>query len=169
MPDNVAITAGSGTTIATDDVAGVHYQIVKLAAGALDTATLLKGTADGALCVIPRYPTQSYRASAIVTAPAIGAVIADSGAVAAGKYRVEFTIGNSDTVAVGKGIVLEYRNAANGATTHSLAMIGAADAMSGEIAYIDMALNERVRAIAGTVAGAASSRYHAYITLYPLP
>lgn len=38
MADNVAITAGSGTTIATDDVSSVHYQRVKLDAGA-DGAT----------------------------------------------------------------------------------------------------------------------------------
>lgn len=31
MADNVAITAGTGTSIATDDVAGVHYQRFKLA------------------------------------------------------------------------------------------------------------------------------------------
>lgn len=41
MSDNVAITAGSGTTIASDDIAGVHYQIIKLAYGPLDTATLV--------------------------------------------------------------------------------------------------------------------------------
>lgn len=44
MADNVAITAGSGTTIATDDVAGVHYPINKLAFGVLDTATLVSVT-----------------------------------------------------------------------------------------------------------------------------
>jgi hypothetical protein len=33
MADNVAITAGAGTSIATDDVGGVHYQVVKLAVG----------------------------------------------------------------------------------------------------------------------------------------
>lgn len=33
MADNVAITAGSGTSVATDDVAGAHYQRVKLDAG----------------------------------------------------------------------------------------------------------------------------------------
>jgi hypothetical protein len=33
MADNVAITAGSGTDIATDDVSSVHYQKVKLDAG----------------------------------------------------------------------------------------------------------------------------------------
>jgi len=41
MADNVAITEGSGTTVATDDVSGVHYQKVKLAIGANDAANLL--------------------------------------------------------------------------------------------------------------------------------
>ena len=34
MADNVAITAGSGTSIATDDIGGVQYQRVKVAIGA---------------------------------------------------------------------------------------------------------------------------------------
>jgi hypothetical protein len=43
--DNVVLNAGSGgSTVATDDVAGIHYQLVKLAFGALDTATLVTGT-----------------------------------------------------------------------------------------------------------------------------
>lgn len=33
MADNVSVTAGSGTSIATDDVAGVHFQRVKLDIG----------------------------------------------------------------------------------------------------------------------------------------
>lgn len=33
MADNVAVTAGAGTTIATDDVSSVHYQVVKLDLG----------------------------------------------------------------------------------------------------------------------------------------
>lgn len=39
MADNVAITAGSGTTVATDDVGGVHYQRVKITDGSADAAT----------------------------------------------------------------------------------------------------------------------------------
>jgi len=39
MADNVAITAGAGTTIATDDIAGVQYQRVKLSLGADGAAT----------------------------------------------------------------------------------------------------------------------------------
>ena len=38
MADNVAITAGTGTTIATDDIGGVNYQRVKISAGADGTA-----------------------------------------------------------------------------------------------------------------------------------
>jgi hypothetical protein len=34
MADNVAITAGSGTTIAADDISGVLHQRVKLSLGA---------------------------------------------------------------------------------------------------------------------------------------
>ena len=39
MADNVAITAGAGTTIATDDIGGVQYQRVKLSVGADGAAT----------------------------------------------------------------------------------------------------------------------------------
>jgi hypothetical protein len=45
MPDNVQITAGSGTTIATDQVGSNHYQLIKLAFGPLDTATLVAAAA----------------------------------------------------------------------------------------------------------------------------
>ena len=41
MADNVNYTPGSGIVIASDDVGGLHYQIIKLAIGALDVATLL--------------------------------------------------------------------------------------------------------------------------------
>ena len=39
MADTVPITAGSGTSIATDDIGGVHYQRVKLSLGADGAAT----------------------------------------------------------------------------------------------------------------------------------
>lgn len=38
MADNVAITAGSGTSVATDEIGGVHHQRVKLGLGADGTA-----------------------------------------------------------------------------------------------------------------------------------
>lgn len=40
VADNVELNVGTGgATLATDDIGGVHYQIVKLSFGALDTAT----------------------------------------------------------------------------------------------------------------------------------
>lgn len=42
MADGVPITAGIGTTIATDDISGTHYQIFKLAFGPLNTGTLVE-------------------------------------------------------------------------------------------------------------------------------
>jgi hypothetical protein len=48
MADNVAITAGSGTTIATDDAgAGGHVQIIKLAVSTDGSATVIPATTDG--------------------------------------------------------------------------------------------------------------------------
>lgn len=49
MADNVAITAGSGTTIATDDVSSVHYQKIKLVDGTADSSTAIPGGSDGLL------------------------------------------------------------------------------------------------------------------------
>lgn len=51
MADNVPITAGSGTTVATDDVSGVHYQRVKLIDGTADSTVAITGTSGGALNV----------------------------------------------------------------------------------------------------------------------
>lgn len=39
MADNVAITAGAGTIIATDDIGGTHFQRIKIAYGQDGTAT----------------------------------------------------------------------------------------------------------------------------------
>jgi hypothetical protein len=44
MADNIAITAGTGTTIATDDVGSAHHQYVKLEYGADGTATKVSST-----------------------------------------------------------------------------------------------------------------------------
>jgi hypothetical protein len=54
MANNVAITAGSGTTMRSDDVSGVQYPYVKLADGTEDATTVIaagNGVAAGALRV----------------------------------------------------------------------------------------------------------------------
>lgn len=52
MTDNITLNSGSGgATLATDDIGGTHYQVVKLAWGALDAANLVADTAGGRLPV----------------------------------------------------------------------------------------------------------------------
>ena len=48
MADNVPITAGSGTTIATDDVGGEHFQKIKLAVGVADSNVMVGHKEDDA-------------------------------------------------------------------------------------------------------------------------
>lgn len=51
MADNIAITAGSGTTVRTDDVSGVHYQYVKIADGTADSSAVISGDVSNGLDV----------------------------------------------------------------------------------------------------------------------
>lgn len=51
MADNIAITAGAGTTVATDDVSAVHYQRVKLVDGTLDSTAAIAGDVTNGLDV----------------------------------------------------------------------------------------------------------------------
>lgn len=41
MADNISITAGTGTSVATDDVGGNHYQRIKISNGEADSSTHL--------------------------------------------------------------------------------------------------------------------------------
>ena len=59
MADNIAITAGSGTSVATDDVSGVHYQRVKVATGA-------DGSAADVALLYPLYAAQAQLGDVIV-------------------------------------------------------------------------------------------------------
>lgn len=48
MADNVDITAGTGTTVATDQVGSAHYQKIKLAIGVADDSTMIGHAEDAA-------------------------------------------------------------------------------------------------------------------------
>ena len=77
MADNVAITAGAGTSIATDDIGGVQYQIVKPAFGALDSATLVSPATPLPVAVtastLAVTATGAAAAAVTLTLPAAGA------------------------------------------------------------------------------------------------
>lgn len=92
-------------------------------------------------------------------APAASAVQADTGALAAGDYDFTILLSAADTLLVGKGMVIEHRNAANAATLQTLGGVVAGGSENVELRRYTMALNERLRVIAGTAAGAASSMY----------
>jgi hypothetical protein len=60
MPDNVPITAGVGTTVATDEVSGIHYQRMKLVDGTLEGTEAIGGDAANGLDVdITRFPSST--------------------------------------------------------------------------------------------------------------
>lgn len=79
MADNVPITAGSGTSIASDDVGGVQYQRVKVTWGADATANDTQITKPLPVEIVPNGGggcTVFYRTS---TAGTNGAVVKGSG------------------------------------------------------------------------------------------
>lgn len=56
MADGVAITAGTGTTICTDETAAGHVQVMKLAISTDGSSTLIPATSSG-IAVLPRPET----------------------------------------------------------------------------------------------------------------
>lgn len=99
-------------------------------------------------------------ASARNIAPAANAVQATTGTLAAGDYDFDILLAVSDTVAVGKALVVEHRNAADSATLQNL---GGCTPNGGAVQLAlrryTIAANERIRVVVGAVAGAATSLY----------
>jgi len=77
VADNVPISAGTGTIIATDDITGIHYQRVKLVDGTLDSTAVIPGDATNGLDVdvtrLPALPTGTNNIGDvdILTMPAV--------------------------------------------------------------------------------------------------
>lgn len=107
--------------------------------------------------------------SAVATAPIASAVIADSGQLAAGTYRVEVAAGFSDTLAAGKHLVVEHRDAANTGNINTLGLVPAGVALDFTVERVVVALNQRIRVVNGAVAGAAGSVAHGAVRVYLLP
>lgn len=77
MPDNVDITSGVGTSVATDDVGGVHYQKIKLDAGGvpyvdgIEAGTIDTQVHSDALIYIGRTEGGSYPLTGNIQALAV--------------------------------------------------------------------------------------------------
>jgi hypothetical protein len=96
-------------------------------------------------------------------------VIADSGALPAGDYRVQVLIGYADTLAAGKCAVIEHRNAANAATVDQLGAVPAGDSREIIIERLTLAASERIRVVNDAVVGAAGSVVVATVIAALLP
>jgi hypothetical protein len=116
---------------------------------------------------ISRAPGVPTVASGQAAAPTAGQVIADTGALAAGIYDIEVTLGFSGAAAAGKQITVEHRNAANNANIQQYAMLPCPGAHPVYFARVSVAAGERIRAVIGAVAAAASEVAHATIRVHP--
>lgn len=121
MADNVAITAGSGTTIASDDVGGVQYQRVKLALGADGAAAdLAPGQAAMAASVPVAIASNQSDVPITLDGEAVAVTNAGittiAGAVAGTEMQVDVL-----TVAVPSGIAHGQKTVASAGTEVALA------------------------------------------------
>src|SRR3990167_3283149 len=136
MADNVVADAGAGgATFATDDVAGVHYPITKLAHGALDTATLVT---TGASALPVQDGGNALTVDWAGTAPPIGA------GVEATALRVTLATDSTGVVSVddnGGALTVDGTVAISGAVdtgvgTDTRAVVGLVGSASGGGALI---------------------------------
>lgn len=99
MADNLAITPGAGASVATDDVAGQHYQYVKIADGTLDSTNKAIVDSSGALKIVPSgtVATAEVRAST-ATRSSVTAAAADTLILAANASRKDASVYNDSTV-----------------------------------------------------------------------
>lgn len=145
MADNVAITAGTGTSIATDDVGGAQWQRVKVGAGADGSASDVGGRAvdaGAALFVEARQKVVRLAVTPTVsTSPAytakdsVGGVMTFSNAARASGYPLELQavqVADKSQQMPAMDLVLFDRNPGSGTFTDN----AAADPTDTEIAQI---------------------------------
>lgn len=109
------------------------------------------------------------RVSGTVTGAAAGAVVCDTGPVASGgTFLLEAALAAFETPTNGRGLVVEHRDAANGATVATLAGCPTSSSVSVRVLRVRLGAGERVRVVAGAAAAAAAV-YVAAVTLYAVP
>jgi hypothetical protein len=97
MVDNVAITAGTGTTVAADDISSVYYQRVKLALGA-------DGTANDAKAGAGSVDTGTQRVTLASDDPAVASLAVVDDWDESDRAKVNPIVGQAG-IAAGKGAV----------------------------------------------------------------
>lgn len=102
MADNLGMNPGTGATVATDDIAGVHYQIIKIADGTPDSLNKLKVDSSGAVRTIDAGVNTAGQGFAINLTTAIVAV-QTGGANLANRVFLHIQNRGADDVEIGFG------------------------------------------------------------------
>lgn len=98
-------------------------------------------------------------------AAAANTVVADTGALPAGTYEVELQGGVLGVLTAGVGLVVEHRNAANGA---NVAVLGGGSQFERRIKRVTIAASERIRIRVDAVALPAATVAAAAIRVYQI-
>lgn len=114
MADNLTLPA-TGSVAATDDIAGIHYQRVKLVDGTLDSTAAIPGDATSGLYVNPKPGTRH------VQVQSAGLTTATTAYVANDQLGTILTFTNAVRVSGGTGIVQ------SAALLDQAAIVGAVD------------------------------------------
>jgi hypothetical protein len=104
MADNINVTEGLNRAIATNDVGGINYQIVKIGFSSSGVApTQVSNTNPLPVTTIPQTPsTSQYSIAAInVAANGANAVIAGTGGQTIRVHGFWFTLASATTVKIG--------------------------------------------------------------------
>lgn len=159
MADNVPITPGTGTLIATDEVGGVHYQKVKLAFGAADAATLVSATDKLPVDVGTVAVTGSFYQA---TQP-ISGTVSVSGSVAVTGTFFQATQPVSGTITANAGTGTFAISAASlplpsgAATSAKQPALGTAGAASTDVITVQGIASGTAQPVSGTVTANAGS------------
>ena len=132
MADNILINTGTGPTIATDQVGTSHYQVIKIALGASDTASLLgigQATMAGSLPVVVASNQSTLPVNVVAFTPTPTVTASQGGtwniatvttllgtvAVSGGGGGVQYSVGDTAIAATGTGTLMIGKQ--SGATT----------------------------------------------------
>lgn len=134
----------------------------------VNARTTVQPTSPAVELTQERTPAAAASVGALSTAPTSAAVVVDTGALPAGDYLIDVELDAAGVAAAGKALVVEHRNAANGATLKQLGGCGVGQSRTLTIRRLSLAANERVRVVVGAVAFGAGETATAAIQAYPV-
>jgi hypothetical protein len=125
MADNVAITQGAGTIIATDDIAGIHHQIVKVSLGPEGSATPLDFGVKANAQFNTKPVTSAHDVAVTLTRPANQTPYTASDVVGAAMTFAGVGANGESIVITGAQLELDISAIPSGMTSFKLALYSA--------------------------------------------